>query len=266
MVSTERSLQDRILRRAVPSPVEAYRPPPEALLDGLWTLDRQLVHFGLARLPARTVLVRLRDGSVAVISPPPLVDAATGRAIDDIGPVRYGVVPNTFHYLSASELMDRYPEASLVGAPGLAARVPELVVDIELPADPPEGWAGVLDHAVLGPVRGLSEVLFFHVPSGTLILTDLAFNMVRYPRPLDRLVWRLSGVPRGLGPGRTSRSFLLRDRTVAARALRRAVRWPIERIVVAHGEVVEEDAPARFRRAFADYLDRDVEPSTAAEA
>ena len=44
------------------------------------------------------------------------------------------------------------------------------------------GEAGVLEYLVLGPVRGLSEVLFFHISSATLILTDLAFNLVRYPR------------------------------------------------------------------------------------
>ena len=40
-----------------------------------------------------------------------------------------------------------------------------------------------------------------------------------------------------------------------SRLLRRALEWPFERIVVAHGEAIESGARARLRRAFAAYLD-----------
>jgi hypothetical protein len=245
---------DRMLRGAVPRPFEAYAPPPHELAPGLWALDRQLVHFGLARLPSRTTLIRRDDGSLLVISPPPCVDAATIAAIEAIGPVADVVVPNSFHYLYASDFMGHYPAARLRIAPGVGRRAPALPRADELHEGGPGDWAGQLEVVVLGPVRGLSELLFFHVASGSLIVTDLAFNMTEYPRPLDRLVWRLSGIPGGFGPGRTSRSTLLRDRRVAARALARALAWPIRRIVVAHGDVVEDDAAARLRSAFADYL------------
>jgi hypothetical protein len=99
-------------------------------------------------------------------------------------------------------------------------------------------------------------VLFFHVPSATLILTDLAFNMVRYPRALDRIIWRMAGIPRGFGPGRTSRTLLLNDRAITARALECALEWPMRQIVVAHGDVVMDDAAAQFRSAFKDYVRR----------
>lgn len=36
-------------------------------------------------------------------------------------------------------------------------------------------WIGVVEHLILGPVRGASEVALFYHPSVTLILTDLAF-------------------------------------------------------------------------------------------
>lgn len=242
------------MKRAVPRPVAADRPPPHELGGGLWALDRQLQHFGMARLPTRTTLVRLRNGSLVVVSPPALVDADAAAAIGAIGPVRQVVIPNSFHYLYAPEFRRHCPDATLLAPPGLAGRVPELPVDAELGPDPPPGWAGELEYTVLGPVGGASEVLFFHVPSATLLLTDVAFHMVHYPRPLDRLVWRLSGIPTHFGPGRTSRMMLLRDREVAHRALVRARAWPFERIVVSHGEPVEGDARAAFERAFAAYL------------
>lgn len=252
---SERSFQDHALKHAVPRPVSTFLPPLQELGSGLWTLERQFRHFGVALLPSRTTLIRLRDGSLVVISPPPLVDPSTVTAIELIGPVQYVVVPNSFHYLCASEFMKHFPAASLLAAPGLPQRVPDLDVGAELEPRPPEAWSGVLEYVVLGPVRGVSEVLFFHVATATLILTDLAFNMTRYPRSVDRLLWRLFGIPRGFGPGRTSRSLLLRDRDVASRTLARVTDWPITQIVVAHGDVVSHDARARFRTAFARFLD-----------
>jgi hypothetical protein len=84
--------------------------------------------------------------------------------------------------------------------------------------------------------------------------TDLAFNMTRFARSIDRAVWRLSGVPGGFGPARTARVLLLRDHAAASRCLSQVSRWAIRRIVVAHGEIIERDAKAQFLKAFAGYL------------
>ena len=124
----------------------------------------------------------------------------------------------------------------------------------ELTEAAPDAWSGVVEHAILGPTRGVSEVALFHRESATLILTDLAFHLVRLARRFDRVAWRLSGVPPGFGPSRTARMLLLRDRALAAAFLRRLLAWPFRRVLVAHGESLEVDAVGVFRRAFAAYL------------
>jgi hypothetical protein len=96
--------------------------------------------------------------------------------------------------------------------------------------------------------------VFFHPASATLLLTDLATNLAGFPRLYDRIFWRLSGMASGLGPPRNSRRPFLRDADRAREALRAILRWPFERIVVAHGEIVERDARAAFETAFAGYL------------
>lgn len=252
MAST-RSPIDRLMQLVTPRPVADFAPPPRRLATDLWALDRQLRMPGGPVLPLRTTLIRLRDGSLVVISPPPLEEAG-GAAIADLGRVRHVVAPNSFHHGYAAALAARHPEADLLVAPGLPARVPTLPPARELGPQPPPAWAGELEIAILGPVRGLSEVVFFHVASGTVVLSDLAFNMTRFRRAVDRIAWRCSGVPRGFGPSRTARLLLLRDRAAAGRCLRQVAQWPMRRIVVAHGEAVEDDARARFMRAFAAYL------------
>ena len=251
---SRRSLLDRLLKLAAPRPVTAFAPQPQELAPGVWVLDRQLRLPGGARLPSRTTIIRLSGGALVVISPPHLVESGGAAAIDSIGVVRQVVAPNTFHYVYAAEFMARYPDASLLVAPGLLERVPELPPAEELGPSPPEVWSGELDFVVLGPVRGVSEVVFFHLPTGVLILTDLAFNLTHFARSFDRIAWRLTGVLDGFGPSRTARSLLLRDHAEASRCLSRVSEWPIRQIVVAHGELVEHNAKAQFLKAFARYV------------
>src|SRR5205085_9561897 len=147
-----------------------------------------------------------------------------------------------------------YPKAQLYAAPGVFSRVPELPRGREIGESPPDEWRGALQVAILRPTQEVSEVALFHRQSATLVVTDLAFHMVRFPGVAEKLAWRLSGVPRGFGPSRTARKLLLRDREEAVPFLKRVDEWPFERILVAHGDVVETGAHAAFRRAFAAYL------------
>lgn len=89
------------------------------------------------------------------------------------------------------------------------------------------------------------------------VITDFAPAPVQLDSRLwvlDRIAWRLSGVPAGFGPSRTARTALLQDRPLVAAFLAKVLAWPFRRILAAHGETLEDDAPAVFRRAFANWL------------
>ncbi len=208
---------------------------------------------GGANLPTRATIVVLPSRGLLLVSPPP-VEAGGLEALDALGVVEQVLVPNTFHYLNAHAVVVRYPTAVFLASPGLFARVPGLPPGQELTERAPDAWAGAVEHAILGPTRGVSEVALFHRESGTLILTDLAFNLVSLERRFDRIAWRVAGVPSGFGPSRTARLFLLHDRVLAEAFLQRLVAWPFRRVLVAHGEALETDAVGVFRRAFAAYL------------
>ena len=248
---------DRFLALSAPRAVTDFTPPPRELAPGVWTLERQLKMPGGPRLPSRSTILRLQSGALLVISPPPLSESA---GIEALGRVEQVVLPNSLHYLFAGEFMARHPGARLFAAPGLHGRVPGLPPAEELEAGKPGPWPGELEFALLGPTRGICEVVFFHLRSGTLILTDIAFNLRNIERPFERIFWRLFGVPDAFGPTRTARLTLLRDHAAAARCLSEAARWPIQRIVVAHGDAVEQNAKSEFLRAFSSYL---PEPDTA---
>lgn len=244
---------DRALRLVQPTPIADYAPRPRQLADGLWVVDRRLAMPGGPTLPLTSTIVRLADGGLLVHSPVRL-DVATTDALRLLGAVTDLLAPNAFHHLFAPAWRAAFPKARLFAAPGLPARVPALAGAVELHDGDPSPWPDV-DVLVYGPVGTLAEVDVFHRPTGTLVLTDLAFNIVRVDSLFDRFGWRVvMGVPDHLAPSRTARMTFLRDRARVRPFVERLLALDVRRIVVTHGDVVEVDAPGALRRAFAAYL------------
>lgn len=253
MAEEKPTFLDRMLSSAQPGAVETHRPQPQQFAEGLWTIERKLAMPGGLKLPVRTTVVRLHSGALVVLSPPQL-DAELEGWLRQQGEVVAVVAPNAFHHLFAREYLPRFSSARLFVAPGLPRRIPALSTATELDATPPELWAADLQHAVFGPVGNFSEVVFYHRPTETLILTDLAFNLTTFDSWLGRLAWRLLGVPAVFGPSRLERLTFLRNQKASGAYLRPILEWPFRRIVVAHGAILETNAQAEFRRAFAKYL------------
>ena len=199
-------------------------------------------------MPTRSLAVRMPDRAIAVLSPLPDDDAR--RDVAALGPVRFLVAPNSFHYVGLASWAKAFPEARIFLAPALRARRPELSAGEELAEDVATPFAGTLAHCVLGPVRGVSEVAFLHRPSRTLILTDACFHIRKAERLRDRLAYRMLGAWRRFGPSRTASTILLRDRAQVASFVESVSRWDFERIVVAHGEVLEPAGPEALCAAF----------------
>jgi hypothetical protein len=107
------------------------------------------------------------------------------------------------------------------------------------------GWSGIIDQ-VLVPGSLLTEVDFFHRPSGTLILTDLIENFE--PERVRSWFWRslirLAGAadPDGKAPFDMQFSFLGHRKAVRNAALQ-MLDWNPTRVILAHGRWYDRDAP-----------------------
>ena len=216
--------------------------------DRIWIAEAPLRFYGVP-FGTRMTVVRLSDGGLLVHSPldpvPPL------RAeIDALGPVRYVVSPNKLHHLFLTAFLEAYPSARLFAPPGLAGKRPDLRVDGLLQDAPDPAWAADLDQTVVRGSRVMEEVVFFHAASRTLIVADLCEHFGPWSPRLTRLVARLGNMyakPRM--PPDWQLSF--RNRRATRASFQRVLSWDFDRVILAHGALLERDAHEIFRRAYA---------------
>jgi Domain of unknown function (DUF4336) len=252
-MAEKRSLLDRILRASRPEFVSHFTPSPRQVDENLWTIERQLKMPGGLLLPVVSTVIRLKSSALLLFSPP-RIDPSIESWLRGLGPVSAIVAPNSFHYMFVGDYLGSFPDAKLFVAPGLSRRVPSLPPALELSNLASEIWCAEIEQTVFGPVGNFSEAIFFHRPTATLLLMDLAFHLTTFESTFARISWRLFGVPTRFGPSRMARLTLLKDKAAAGRYLQPVLAWPFRRILVAHGAVLEANAQAEFRRAFAPYL------------
>ncbi len=143
------------------------------IADGVWGAETvQSIGMG-ASLPLRMTILQDNVGLI-LVAPIPIDDALSAE-LAALAPVHTLIRPNLLHYKYLSAAKQRYPDAELLGAPRLAEKRPELAFDGVLTAD--RSPSPALDLLRISGADKLSEIVFLHKPSRTLVVTDLVFNI-----------------------------------------------------------------------------------------
>jgi len=228
--------------------------------ETIWIADGPTIPFYSMPFPTRMTVIRLHHGMLWLHSPI-APDESLITEIEALGQIRYLIAPNPLHYAYLPQWAARFPQAEIFAAPGVARRAAKHDVDFPkhslLDDRAPEAWAGTIRQRLVPGHDFLKEVIFFHDPSHTLILTDLIENFEPDRlNPLMRIATRIGGIqaPRGQTPRDAQLTW--HDKAAAARILREAIDWGPERVVLAHGRIIETDVEAHLRRAFAWALGR----------
>lgn len=205
------------------------------------------IRFYGVRLQTRMSVVDLPGGGLAVISPllpdPPLVSA-----LGALGGVRHILSPNKIHNQGLAGMAAAFPAARLWASPGLPERVPDLEYAGVLDDRPQADWAGVMDQHLTAGNAFFSEVVFFHRASATLIVADLVENLSpqTVPGGLARAAARAAHLMGHPLPSPEFRMYTT-DAAAAGAALDRIADWPFRRILMAHGDIITENARQVFR-------------------
>jgi len=226
--------------------------PLRQLADDLWVVERPQSFYALP-VGARMTVMRLAGGRLLLHSPV-VLDPELRRQLDALGHVAYAVAPNRVHHLHAGDVAKAYPEVRLWIGPGLERKRPDLVFESILTDAPPEEWRAEVGQVFFRGRPYENEVVFFHRPSRTLILCDLAFNFGPSAALRTRVLMRLLGGYGKLEPTRLDPLFI-RNRRAARTCLERILAWDFDRIIVAHGDVLERGGHETLRRGYHWLLD-----------
>jgi hypothetical protein len=222
------------------------------LAEDLWAAEHPLRLAGFLRMNARMTVVRLPGERLWVHSPIP-IDEELAAALAKLGRVSYLVAPNRFHNLFVGPASARYPEARVFAAPRLREKLPSLRVDEVLTNMPPAAWADAFDVRLIEGVPMVSEVVFLHHASRTLIVSDLLFNIERPEGLGSKLVYTVMGTRGKLALSREW-PLIAKDRAALRASLHAVAALDFDRLIMAHGEVVAEGAKARVQSAFRGWL------------
>jgi hypothetical protein len=217
------------------------------LAENIWIAERSQRFYGL-EVGTRMTVIRLADGSLLLHSPVSL-DLELRRELDAIGHVRFVAAPNRVHHLYAGKVAEAYPAARLWVAPGLERKRPDLVFVAVLGDEAPAEWKDDVDQVFFRGRPYENEVVFLHRPSRTLIMCDLAFNFGPRAAAPTRLLMRLLRSYGRFGPSKVD-PLLIRDRLAARQSLERILAWDFDRVVVAHGDVLESGGHEALRRGY----------------
>jgi hypothetical protein len=214
--------------------------------NSVWHAQQPL-QFGPISLTTRMTAVRLRDGSLWIHSP----ISPTYDLIDElkkVGTVRYVVAPNKSHHLFFLDFLQAHPAAQGFIAAGLESKRPDLSRFQPVPRDAP--WGSEIRGFFIEGLPILNETAWFHSETGTLVLTDLLFCFAETNRGVTALVAKLLGVHGKLGMSRTMK-FATKDKQALARSVLPLLSLPVQRVIVAHDQIINEQPMAKLQQAFA---------------
>lgn len=226
------------------------------IAEDVWIVDGPAIAFGPPGLKMRfsTRMTVIRIGGDLFLHSPTTLTPSLGFEAARLGVPRWIVAPNRIHYSWVPDWHAAFPAAEVYLAPKIREQAKGR---IDFPAhelDRKDGYPWDDAIATL-PVAGsyMTEVVFFHRPSRTLVLTDFIENFE--PAKLGwfaRLLTRLGGA-NGSMPRDMRVSY--RDKAALKAAVETMIGWDPARIVLAHGRWYERDGAKELQRAFSWLLD-----------
>jgi hypothetical protein len=215
--------------------------------ENVWTQSYHLPLLGTEQGRVVTV-IRLRSGRLVIHSTAPF-SADDVREIQRLGAAGWLVEGMLFHDTFAKEGRAAFPGIPYL-APERFARVAEVDSQPLLPA--PAEWQGELEVLRIDGAPKFDEHVFFHVPTRTLIVTDLVFNFNGEGTAWERFFRRyVIGLRHEPGMSRMFRA-MIRDREAFKKSVAKVLEWDFDRVIVGHKEVVESAGKVKVQRALQD--------------
>ncbi len=230
-----------------------------AIAPDLWVAEQPLKYFGL-EVGTRMTVIRLNQDRLVIIAPIQLQDEMIEQ-LNQLGNVSDIVAPNLYHYLFLNQCKQKYPDAAVWATSGLREKCPDLLIDKILSDHAIQSFNGLEAAEIAGfntlDIKGyapLNEWVFFHAKSCTLIITDLAFHFDRQSSRSAQLISKVWGGYQQLRPSLLEK-IATRDKEQVRQSLQPIFAWDFERVIMAHGSIIEQDGKRQFQLGYEWFLD-----------
>jgi len=264
-MTTHSNSSDRSSSQAGAAPRDpAVRPPTSSVYSARSSIDSRTYYFDSktwlfpgVTLPLRSMLVVTGEQEEILISP-----VCTPEEALQVGAPLTLVSPSAFHHRhhrraghhhNFAVAIERYRPLAVWGPPGLAEDLQELnalefVGPVHVFGIDAWPYSDQLEFVVVEGAPQHGEVVFFHRTSRTIYTADLFFNIQDPEGFLASLVFRWMGIYRRFAIPKIWHRWVT-DRAAFARSIDQILGWDFDRIVVAHGDVVDQDARALVETA-----------------
>ncbi|KAK0217159.1 hypothetical protein IW262DRAFT_1449561 [Armillaria fumosa] len=235
----------------------------------VWTFSKPFTRARFIPFGGRSTAIKLTSGDVWVLASTPLTQD-TKETIDKLGPVKWIVAGDAEHHFFLAEYKKAYADAKLVVVERLFKKKKDEGLDIAgaYGVDPPETEYGFESEVCVSTVLASElysyfpgfqnqDVAFYHAASKSLIVADLIFNLPgteQYSK--SKSSSKVPIVGKISPPGLVLKSLLWslgKDKEAMRRDIKVVSEWDFSRIIMCHGDVIEDDAPKAWKDAYAKY-------------
>lgn len=203
------------------------------------------ISFAGCRFNARMTVIRLSDGTLALHSPCD-IDAALKNKIEELGQVSCIIAPGNYHYLHVPQCKETFPSAQVYLSPGLDKKQPKLLKlngakilndDDALDTD--------VSHIFLSGNRIINEMVFYHSPSKTLVLTD-SIEFIGDDTPdtnwVLRIWWYIMRMWNKPKPApEYQMGWWCKNKQESRNCMEKILEWDFEQVIIAHGDNITGD-------------------------
>ena len=211
--------------------------------DKIW-IKEYPIHYAGTKFNSRMTIIRLSNGNLFIHSPCE-IEEDTKISIEKLGKVEFIVAPGSYHHLYVGSAQRAFPEPETFICPGIERKNPEIEFDWLLGDRPDKRWEDDFEQVLVRGNKYIWEVAFCHKVTKTLILVDLIENFTDETEDMNwtlELWWKV--VFRMWGNPKPAPEYQLgwKDKNAARKSLMRILNWDFERIIISHGDLVEENA------------------------
>lgn len=204
---------------------------------------------GNARFVTTGNLVRLQDGSLALVGAIPLSREICDK-IRSLGNLEYCIVQTAGHGRYAPDVKSLFPDIKIVGINAHAAFRPTMPRDETLPEH--GTWKEEFECTTTAGSM-LSENILVHKPTKSAFVTDMAFACTKDDPWYHRFYGYLQDMPMGRPSGQATHNHWTQDREAMRESVSKVMEMEWDKLFLGHGRPVLKDGKEALRTAFADW-------------